>query len=144
MRTAMAGIIGAALLLAGCETLSRSDLVAEPQVCVATTLPVYFSEGEAGLTDPARELIRTTAESLRSCNIQRVRVVGLASATGGIAANLTLSEQRAMTVAEALAAAGLPTPAFELQAVGEGGAVQDGVTEPVRRRVEVVIEATTR
>ena len=45
-------VVGAAavLLLAGCETMSRSDLVASPQVCVATTLPVYFAEGEAGQT----------------------------------------------------------------------------------------------
>ena len=138
-------VLGAlALGLAGCETLGmrdRSDLVVDPQVCVHTTLPVYFAEGEAGLTDPARETIESAAQTLGHCSIQAVRVIGLASATGSAAQNQTLSERRAQTVAAALAGAGLPAPAFEIEAVGQQGAVEDGVSEPVRRRVEVIIEA---
>ena len=136
-----AAVLG--LAMAGCSTLgtSRADLVQDPQVCVATTLPIYFAEGEAGLTEPARELIRSTASALEGCDIQRVRVVGLASATGGSAANQTLSERRATTVAEALVAAGWPAPAFELAAAGDAGATDGGVAEPVRRRVDLVVEA---
>ena len=86
-------VLGAlALGLAGCETLGmrdRSDLVVDPQVCVHTTLPVYFAEGEAGLTDPARETIESAAQTLGHCSIQAVRVIGLASATGSAAQNLS-------------------------------------------------------
>ncbi|WP_296818521.1 OmpA family protein [Brevundimonas sp.] len=143
-------MVGAALVaamgLAGCDTTrslfrDRSELVAEPAVCVATTLPVYFDEGNASLTGPARELIATTAQRLSGCEIRRVQVVGLASASGGATRNLTLSERRAMAVTEALAAEGWPAPVFEVMAAGEDGAVQGGVAEPVRRRVELLIEA---
>ena len=111
-------VMGAvALGLAGCGTLGvrdRSELVVEPQPCVHTTLPIYFAESEAGLTGPARDLIRTSADQLRHCSIQRVRVIGLASATGSSDQNMTLSARRAQTVAAALADAGLPAPAFDL------------------------------
>lgn len=142
MRRVMIGAL--ALGLTGCGTLGvrdRSELVVEPQPCVHTTLPIYFAESEAGLTGPARDLIRTSADQLRHCSIQRVRVVGLASATGSSDRNLSLSERRAETVAAALAEAGLPAPAFDIEAVGDAGAAQGGISEPVRRRVEVVIEA---
>lgn len=119
----------------------RSDLVATPEICTHITVPIYFEESQAGLTAPAQELIRQGADALRRCTVDRVRVIGLASATGGAQANMSLSERRAVTVAEALVNAGLPAPAFEIEAAGEAGAREGGVSEPVRRRVEVVIEA---
>lgn len=142
----MRWVLVAALGLAGCSATEglfrdRSELVVEPQACVSTTLPVYFEESRADLTRPARELIETTAERLRGCDIQRVRVLGLADATGTAERNRTLSERRAIGVAQRLAEAGWPTPAFEVLAAGEEGAIQDGVAEPVRRRVEIVIDA---
>ena len=146
MRTVM--VVGVAVVaLAGCDTTrglfrERSELVLDPQVCVNTTLPVYFAESQAGLTREASDLIRTTAERMRGCSISRVRVLGLADASGSVERNRTLSERRAINVGNALAEAGWPTPAFELMAAGEAGAVQGGVAEPVRRRVEVVVEAS--
>jgi outer membrane protein OmpA-like peptidoglycan-associated protein len=74
-----------------------------------------------------------------------VKVTGLASSTGDVATNLSLSERRATAVAEALVAAGWPTPAFEVGAVGDAGAVTaDGTNEPMRRRTEVVVDAAPR
>ncbi len=130
--------------LSGCSSLgfgNRSDLVIDPTVCRETAVPIYFEEGQAGLTAPARDLIRNGADTLRGCHIDRVRIVGLSSASGSAAANMTLSERRALTVARALADAGLPTPTFDVEAAGEEGAREGGVSEPVRRRVEVIIEA---
>ena len=47
--------------------------------------------------------------------------------------------------AEALTTAGWPAPAFEVEAVGDEGAVTDaGVREPMRRRTEVLIDAVPR
>ena len=43
-------------------------------------------------------------------------------------------------MAEALAGAGLPAPAFDIEAAGAQGAVVGGVNDPLRRRTEVLIE----
>ena len=97
------------------------------------------------LTPAARRAIGLTATQLQGCEIKTVQVLGLASSTGGADANQALSEQRALAVAEALTAAGWPTPAFELTAAGDQGATTpSGVAEPLRRRTEVLVEAAPR
>ncbi|MBN8553082.1 MAG: OmpA family protein [Caulobacterales bacterium] len=144
MKTAMAVTALAVVGLAGCSSLgfgNRSDLVVDPTYCRHTTVPIYFEEGQAGLSGPARTLIRDGAAALRGCAIDRVQLVGLASATGDAQANLRLSQRRAETVARALAEAGLRAPDVELEAEGEAGARAAGISDPVRRRVEVIIEA---
>ncbi|WP_332677261.1 OmpA family protein [Brevundimonas sp.] len=139
---------GLGLAVAGCSTpgfRNRSDLVVEPSACTAKRFEVYFTEGEARLTGPARQAIGMTAAQLQGCDIRKVQVLGLASATGDAAANLSLSQRRALAVAEALAAAGWPAPAFDVDAAGDTGAVADsGVQEPMRRRTEVLIDAAPR
>ncbi len=139
----------AALAAAGCGwtpgVRDRDALVAEPSHCADKRFEVYFAEGEARLTTPALQAIGLTATQLQGCDIRSVKVVGLADAQGGTGANLTLSQRRAQAVAEALAAAGWPTPAFDVVAVGDEGAVTaQGANEPMRRRTEVVVEATPR
>lgn len=148
MRTiVIAGLAG--LTVAGCGWTpgmrDRSELVAEPSPCMAKRFEVYFAEGEARLTQPALQAIGLTATQLQGCEIRSVKVVGLADAQGGAAANQTLSERRAVAVAEALVAAGWPTPAFEVIAAGDTGAVTaEGTNEPLRRRTEVLVEASPR
>ena len=136
----------AAMVLAGCSTgrtPDRSDLVVETTVCQAKRFDIYFAEDQAQLTDAARTAIGLTATQLQGCRINTVRVLGLASSTGSADANLALSERRAVAVAEALTAAGWPAPAFELAAAGDQGATTaTGVAEPLRRRTEVLVEAT--
>lgn len=142
-----AGLIAASAGLAACagDPLVRAGLVTPPAACRTHTFEVYFREGEARLTDPAREAVRLHARLVAPCRVQAVEVLGLASATGSAARNLTLSERRAVTVAEALVEAGLPAPRFEVLAAGDQGAVTDaGTAEPLRRRVEVRIDAGTR
>lgn len=146
-RSVVAVAAVAAMLVGGCAVRDRlfrdrAELVAERQPCVVTTIPVYFEEGRARLTAPARALVRETAAGLGGCHIPRVRVIGLADATGGSARNLELSDARARVVAEAFAEEGWPAPLFETLAAGDAGALRpDGSAEPVRRRVEIVIEA---
>ncbi|WGM32767.1 OmpA family protein [Brevundimonas sp. NIBR11] len=135
----------ASVTLAGCSTMgtpSREALVAEPSTCAAKRFDIYFAEDQAQLTDAARTAIGLTASQLQGCQIRTVRVLGLSSATGTADANQALSEQRAIAVAEALVAAGWPTPAFELAAAGDQGATTpSGVAEPLRRRTEVLVDA---
>lgn len=135
------------LALAGCATkpMERSDLVAEPSVCTPQRFDVYFRDSEAGLTDPARQAIALTATQLQPCDIRKVEVIGLADARGGPTANMDLSQRRALAVAEALEAAGWPSPAFTLMGAGDSGSVAaDGANEPMRRRTEVLVDAAPR
>jgi outer membrane protein OmpA-like peptidoglycan-associated protein len=136
-------------LLAGCTTpgvyKKRSDLVTDPAACSARRFEIYFDQDKARLTPAAREAISLTATQLQGCDVTRVQVLGLADARSGTAAaNQTLSERRARSVAEALAGVGLPAPAFEIAAAGADGAVVNGVNDPLRRRTEVLIEAAPR
>lgn len=134
--------------VAGCSTpgfKNRSDLVVEPSACTEKRFEVYFTEGEARLTGPARQAIGMTAAQLQGCDIRKVQVLGLASATGDAAENMDLSQRRAVAVAEALTAAGWPAPVFDVNAAGDTGAVAaTGVNEPMRRRTEVLIDAAPR
>lgn len=140
------GLIAVGLTAAGCNlapTLNRSDVVAEASGCTEKRFEVYFADGEARLTDVARQAIGLTATQLQGCRIDKVRVIGLADATGGATANQSLSERRAVSVAEALRAAGWPAPAFDVEGVGDqGAAMPGGVNEPMRRRTEVLVEAS--
>ena len=136
-------------LLAGCAApgvyKQRSDLVTNPAACAATRFEVYFDQDQARLTTAAREAISMTASQLQGCDITKVQVLGLADARSGTAAaNQSLSERRARSVAEALASAGLPAPAFEVAGGGADGALVNGVNDPLRRRTEVLIEAKPR
>jgi outer membrane protein OmpA-like peptidoglycan-associated protein len=125
--------------------MDRRAVVSEPEVCSARRFEVYFADSEAGLTDSAREAIGMAAAQLQGCEIRRVQVIGLADARGGASANQDLSERRARAVAEAFTAAGWPAPAFDLDAVGDTGAVTgSGAREPMRRRTEVLVEAAPR
>lgn len=127
------------------RAIYRSDLIAEPETCIATTFEVYFAEGEARLTETARQAIGMTAARLQGCDIQRVVVTGLSDASGGAVANQELSERRAVAVAEAFTATGWPAPAFEVSAAGaEGATTAQGASEPMRRRTEVYVQAATR
>lgn len=129
----------------GAPVGDRAALIYEPSVCVTQELDVYFDEGQARLTPPARDLIRMTGERLSGCHVERIDVIGLASATGGAARNLTLSERRAERVADALRDAGLPAPQFSLAAAGDAGALTEtGLAEPLRRRTVVVVHARPR
>ena len=137
------GLIG----LAGCAQgpLSRDQLVAEPTACAPRSMEVYFAESTAQLTTPARQAIDLMAGQMSECEITKVTVIGLASATGTSEANLSLSQRRAQTVAQEFARRGWPEPAFQLEAAGDAGAQQpDGTMEPLRRRTIVAIEARPR
>lgn len=124
---------------------ARDTIVASPTDCQPQTFEVYFAEGEARLTDTARQVIGMTATHLQGCDIQRVQVIGLADATGTASVNQSLSQRRATAVAEALAAAGWPTPVFEVAAAGgQGATVAPGIAEPLRRRTEVLVTARPR
>ncbi len=117
-------------------------VVASRPTCTDTVFPIYFAQGSDQLTPTAGQVIGSQAALVRGCRIGYVSVLGLTDANGTAADNLDLSRRRATTVAKALVAAGLPAPKFEVNGVGENGAVSDsGRPVPLRRKTEVVIHA---
>jgi outer membrane protein OmpA-like peptidoglycan-associated protein len=140
--------VAATVLLAACAQ-HRHVPSAKPrtrppvaQVCTDFSFPIYFETGSDRLADVARQVIADAAGRVRGCVFGRIDVVGLADADGAANRNLALSRRRAESVARALAAEGLPRPEFDVDAVGQLGAVTDaGQSEPLRRRAEVVIRA---
>jgi len=138
-------MMAAAAVLAGCATSATRDELVTPEACAPLRYDIYFATDQAELTPTAAEAVRMSARQLAGCRIDRVRVLGLADASGDAVANQALSERRALAVTAALEAAGLPAPAFEVRAAGDAGAVTgDGANAPVRRRTEVLIEARAR
>lgn len=137
----LVGALAAAAALAGCAGLGgREGLVKDPPRCQETTVPVYFEPGSHDLTDEGRAMLAQAASETAGCEIERVVVVGLADAQGAPAANLELSKRRAQTVTAALAAVKLPAAEFRLTAAGEQGAVTAAGAEPLRRRVDVILQ----
>lgn len=138
------GAVAVLALLGACSTpgeyKTREALVA-PVNCSNQTFEVYFDQGQARLASAARQAISMTAERLRGCHIDSVTVTGLADATGSASANQLLSESRAQSVREAMAASGWPAPVIAVEAVGADGARSGSVNEPLRRRTEVTVVA---
>jgi outer membrane protein OmpA-like peptidoglycan-associated protein len=144
-RTAiMLGAAGLLGLAACAQTRPPKPPPAAPiaRVCADFNFPIYFETGSDRLTAAAQLVLDDAAARVRGCGFGRIDVMGLADADGTARRNLALSRRRAASVGQALAAAGLPRPVFDLEGMGQAGAVTSaGVPEPLRRRAEVVIRA---
>jgi|JI10StandDraft_1071094.scaffolds.fasta_scaffold96741_5 peptidoglycan-associated lipoprotein len=145
----ISNVIGAALMsamLAGCATpKADAPAAANPAACPPRQMVFYFGSWETELNAIALEEIKTAQTALKDCVIERVNIVGMAGAPGDVAANVEVSKKRAETVAAALEKAGWPRSAFVVDAKGEDGAItSDGLEAPMRRRVEVSVNAPKR
>ena len=139
------------MLLAGCarppapKPAPAVAVAAPAPICNDFSFPIYFETGSDQLSTAAMQVVSESAERVRGCDVTEVQLLGLADASGTARANLELSRRRAASVAAALAAAGLPQPAFDIGAAGQVGAVAPGgKPEPLRRRTEVVIRASPK
>ncbi|WP_395944183.1 OmpA family protein [Brevundimonas sp.] len=143
---AVLAMTGGMLALGACAMpMKREAIVAGESMCSPARFDIYFQENDAGLTEAADQAIMAAAGVLRACDVRRVQVLGLADATGASEANLTLSQRRARTVAQALNGAGLPAPVFDVAAAGDAEATTaTGAAEPLRRRTVVVVDAHPR
>lgn len=148
----LAGLGLAGLGLAGCNNGKPAPVAAAhralappsgPQVCIDFSFPIYFETASDRLSPAALSVVNDAAQKVRGCTLGRIDVVGLADAGGTDRVNMAVSRRRAASVATALAAAGLPRPTFDIDAVGASGALTtNGEPEPLRRRTEVVIRAS--
>jgi outer membrane protein OmpA-like peptidoglycan-associated protein len=124
------------MVLAGCGQVSgletQARVLAEPP-CTDFFFPIYFGSRSADITAAARRVIVNAGGHARGCPEARVEVVGLADPQGQ--AGSALSKERGGHVAEALQAAGLPAPGFQLSPLGPNA--PESAVEP--RRADVFI-----
>jgi len=129
--------------LSGCA-LGPSPNTVTAKTCATARFPIYFARGSDELSDQAHEAIRAGADLVRSCQVREVDVFGLASADGTAAVDLDLSKRRAANVAQALAAAGLPAPLFDVEGLGASTArTATGRPAMFQRKTLVVIEVAS-
>jgi OOP family OmpA-OmpF porin len=109
--------------------------------CSVTRFPIYFAKGSDVLSDQARDAIRAGADLVRTCRVREVDIFGLAEADGPASVDLALSKRRAANVAQALAAAGLPEPLFDVEGLGASTALTaKGRPAMLQRKTLVVIQ----
>jgi outer membrane protein OmpA-like peptidoglycan-associated protein len=133
-----------ALICACASGEARPPSAATKQVsaanCDTRQFTVYFGSWETQLNDEARTGLSALQSDLSGCQIEHVDIVGLAGAPGTAQANVEVSQQRAETVAAALAAGGWPRGKFSITARGaEGATLGDGAEAPMRRRAEITV-----
>ena len=104
-------------------------------------LDVHFATGKADILPESRPLIDEVVKMLSKRSTLRVGIEGHTDNTGTAATNKTLSEARARSVVNAIAAAGVNSNRLDPVGVGQERPVADNRTEEGRaknRRVEIV------
>lgn len=141
-RITITGAVLAAAFVAACSSLpgGRAAIETPRAVCQPISVSLYFEQNSAEVTDEARAVLRAAGARSTGCQVDGVRVVGLADAPGAPDANLALSQARAAAVTSALEAVGLRNATFDVAAVGDIGATTpSGAAAPLRRRADVAI-----
>jgi len=134
---AAAIVIGA---LPGCALAPMPKPIAT-FTCAPARFPIYFAKGSDELSDQAHDAIRAGADLVRTCKVTEVDVFGLTSADGTASVDMELSKRRAANVAQALAAAGLPQPLFDVEGLGASTAhTVQGRPAMLQRKTLVVIQ----
>ncbi len=116
---------------------------AAPTPIETTSTVLFFPFDAASLTDTAKAAIAELASYLQSAGNASININGHADRAGSDDYNMSLSEQRAKLVEEALIEAGVPQSMLHYFAFGETDPKQptdDGAREPLNRRVEIFIE----
>ncbi len=104
---------------------------------------LYFESGTATLTAESAALLPKIRADLAGRPFPHLEIAGHADATGSDALNLSLSQQRAETVAQLLRDAGLAQVSVAISSHGKRNPLiptPDGVAEPRNRRVTVVVQ----
>jgi OOP family OmpA-OmpF porin len=116
---------------------------AAPVPVETTSTVLYFPFNSTLFTDSARAALDQLIGYLKTAGNVSVTINGHTDRAGADDYNLILSEQRAQLVKDALVAAGIPETILHHFAFGETDpdvATDDGVREPLNRRVEIFLE----
>lgn len=110
--------------------------------CATISVRLYFNSGAAAAPAPAMRTLDAATAQAPACSIDRIDVVGHTDASGPEAANMALSVQRAIAIRDALIQRGVEASLIQVEGRGEREplrAGEDGVREPLNRRVDVTI-----
>lgn len=126
------------------ETTPVEPVAVEPAAGGLDDLPhdgmVYFSLDSAELDAQDQEMLDDIIAAVKESGGGKIVVRGHADRSGGDDYNMSLSEQRAETVAAALLAAGLPADSVRTMGMGESAPAietEDGVAMRQNRRAAV-------
>jgi outer membrane protein OmpA-like peptidoglycan-associated protein len=103
---------------------------------------LYFESQDADLQTSSRALVPEILEAIRKRASTDILVIGHTDRTGSEQFNRRLSLQRAKRVRQVLVENGVDPEAITVDYHGEGAPLvvtEDGVPEPLNRRVEVVV-----
>ncbi|NQE61671.1 OmpA family protein [Caulobacter sp. RHG1] len=131
-------------LMGGLALMAPTVAVSAPKpggLCASRTFSVYFAQWRAEIGPDARAALTADQQSFKDCDIERVRIVGLAGVKGSTDKNQQLSQKRGDAVASFLTAAGWRRDRMEIVALGDKGATRGDAERPIRRRVRVTVEA---
>ncbi|HEY7173867.1 MAG TPA: OmpA family protein [Micromonosporaceae bacterium] len=98
---------------------SAAESVKLAQTALDAIGPIRFAIGSAALTPADRRAVARIARTLRAYPTVRVQIQGYADASGPVATNLSVSEDRAATVFHTLRVLGIPASRMKLVGFGE-------------------------
>jgi outer membrane protein OmpA-like peptidoglycan-associated protein len=104
----------------------------------AVAFHVNFAFDSAALPDSAYEMIGMIAQLMKESPQIKVRVEGHTDAIGSMGYNLSLSERRALSVAEYIARQGIESERLELVGKGMAEPVTSNKYDAANRRVQFV------
>ncbi len=117
--------------------------VTAPKPVETTSTVLYFPFDKADLSGSAKLALDQLVAYVKAAGNVGITINGHADRAGSDAYNMKLSEERAIFVQQALAAAGVPEKLMHYFAFGESDPevpTADGVPEPLNRRVEIFLE----
>lgn len=107
---------------------------------------INFTSGGATIAVESAPLVAAVAKALKDCAGTTIEVAGHTDVTGGDAANLRLSEERANSVVKALTDGGVPADRLSPKGYGETKPLDSAATaaaNAVNRRIEFTVATTT-
>ncbi|GMW01234.1 MAG: hypothetical protein AMXMBFR84_23710 [Candidatus Hydrogenedentota bacterium] len=122
------------------ETLFYQGIQAQPDP--PRSFLLYFEEGSTSLNAASQPLVAEIMREVAARNSRDLSVIGHADRKGEDAFNIELSLQRARFIKEALVSSGVRPGDILVESHGENNPLvptEDGVAEPLNRRVEVVV-----
>jgi OOP family OmpA-OmpF porin len=120
-----------------------SEAAPIPTPIEPTSVLIYFPFDSPNLTGTARAAVKELASYLSTAGRTRIMVNGHADRAGPEDYNMTLSQYRAEMVVRTLVELGVAKKAIQYFAFGESDnavPTDDGVAEPLNRRVEIFLE----
>jgi outer membrane protein OmpA-like peptidoglycan-associated protein len=106
---------------------------------------VNFASGGSALAPESIALIDSVASGLKDCAGTSIEIAGHTDLTGGDAANMALSQQRADSVSKALQERGIPAARLVAKGYGETKPVEAAMTSAANaknRRIEFHVAST--